>query len=188
LKKAGSKEGIMKRLFFLFLVASIMLHAAGYDSTLLKAHAKLLPKIILLDKSLDKKLVNGKIKILVVAGSKDMGSAAEFKNLIELFYQGKLMQFPLEVEIADGNGLEVSKSASAVYLLTLPSEQIQKALKVAKKEGAIVFSYNLEDLSKGALVSVRVEAKTVIYFNRSSWDSDAIQLRPEFFKVARAYE
>jgi len=188
LKKAGNKEGMMKYLLLALMFAGISLQGAGYDSTLLKAHAKLLPKIILLDKGFDKKLVNGKVKIVVITNSKDMGSAIEFKNLIESSYKGKLMQFPLEVEIEDGDSLELSKRASAVYMMTLSSDQMQKALRLAKKENAVSFAYSLNDLSKGALVSVRVEAKTVIYFNRGSWDAESVQLRPEFFKIARAYE
>lgn len=178
----------MKRFLISLLAAGMSLYGAGYDSTLLKAHAKLLPKIILLDKGLDQKLVNGKVKVTIVAGPKDMASASEFKNMINGFYQGHIMQLPLEVEIEDINSLDLSKQTSAVYILSLPSNELQKALKLAKKEKVVSFVYNLDDLSKGALVSVRVESKTVIYFNRQAWEPDAIQLRPEFFKVVRAYE
>lgn len=170
------------------LGAGLSLHAAGYDGTLLKAHAKLLPKIMLLDKSLEKKLVNGKVKIIVVCGSKDMQTASEFKKLMAEAYQGRLMQFPLEIEVVDVNALDLVKEASALYILSLGDEQMAKAVKLAKKEGIISFSYNHDALSEGVLVSVRLETKTVIYFNRSAWEPDEIALRPEFFKVARAYE
>lgn len=170
------------------LGTSLSLHAAEYDGTLLKAHAKLLPKIMLLDKSLDKKLVNGKVKIVVVTESKDMQAASEFRNYLLEAYQGKLMQLPLEIEIVDINALDLSKSASALYILSLRDEQMSKAVKLAKKEEIISFVYNLDALSEGALVSVRLEVKTVIYFNRSVWQPDSIPFRPEFFKVVRAYE
>lgn len=182
----------MKR-FIRIIIAAVLgtglsLHAAGYDGTLLKAHARLLPKIMLLDKNLDKKLVNGKVKIVVVTESKDMQAAVEFRNDVTEAYQGRLMQLPLEIEIVDINSLEFSKAASALYILSLRDEQMLKAIKLAKKEEIISFAYNLDALSAGALVSVRLEVKTVIYFNRSVWQPDSIPLRPEFFKIARAYE
>lgn len=182
----------MKRLIqiiiALVLAAGLSVHAAGYDSTLLKAHAKLLPKIMLLDKSLDKKLVNGKVKIVVIAESKDMQAASQFRNELFEAYQGKLMQMPIEIEIVDINALDFSKPASAFYILSLGDEKMLKVIKLAKKEGVISFAYNLDALSEGALISVRLEVKTVIYFNRSVWEPDSIPFRPEFFKVARAYE
>lgn len=170
------------------LGAGISLHAAGYDGTLLKAHARLLPKIMLLDKNLDRKLINGKVKIVVVTESRDMQAAVEFRNGVVEAYQGRLMQLPLEIEIVDAGALDLSRSASAFYLLSLSDEQMLKAVRLAKKEGIISFAYNLASLSEGALMSVRVEVKTVIYFNRSAWQAESIPFRPEFFKVVRAYE
>lgn len=171
-----------------FAFAGFSLYGAGYESTVLKAHAKILPKIMMLDKSLDKKLVEGKVKIVVLTGPKDKQAASEFRNGVMDAYQGRLLQFPLEVEIVDINTLDLSKPASAVYVLSLGEEQMAKAVKLAKKEGIISFSYNHEALSEGVLISVRLESKTVIYFNRLVWEPDAIALRPEFFKVVRAYE
>lgn len=178
----------MKLIFALLMAFGISLQAAGYDSTLLKAHAKLLPKIMLLDKNIEKKLIGGKVRIVVISGSKDMEAATEFKNQLLDVYEGKLMQFPLQIEIVESGDIDSIKQATALYALSLRGEQIAKVARLAKKEGIISFAYNHDNLSDGMLVSVRVETKTVIYFNRSAWEPDAIALRPEFFKVARAYE
>lgn len=179
---------VLKLIFALCVAYGMPLQAAGYDSTLLKAHAKLLPKIMLLDKNVDKKLIGGKVRIVVVSGAKDMEAATEFKNQLLDTYEGKIMQYPLQIEIVESGDIDSIRQASALYALSLRDEQMVKVARLAKKEGIISFAYNHDDLSNGVLVSVRVETKTVIYFNRSAWEPDTIALRPEFFKVARAYE
>lgn len=178
---------MMKYISVLLLLFGVSM-ASEYDKLLLKAHAKLIPKIMLLDKALESKLIDGKVKIVIVAETKDRQSAELFGEYIGEIYRDTLMGYAIELEIADADSLESTTQASAVYVLSLTEEQMKKALKVAKEKGVMSFVYSLEGLSHGGLIAVRLEAKTVIYFNRSAWQSESIQLRPGFFKVARSYE
>lgn len=172
----------------MFAIGEGMLFGAGYDTMLLSAHAKLFPKIVMLDKNLEKKLIEGKVRIVIVSGSKDVQAAQELKSMIATGYQGKLMQYSLNVETVDVAALNDANEASAYYLLSLSDAQIQKVLKIAKKGNSMTFAYDINALSEGVLISVRVETRTTIYFNRAAWNPDALPLRAEFFKVARAYE
>jgi hypothetical protein len=166
----------------------VTLQALEYDKILIKAHAKLIPKIVLLDKSIKEKLVDDKIKIMIVSKSQDMESAKLLGKYIKELYKGTIANYPLELEYVDAKLIDMDAKASAVYLLSLPDENMQQIMQLIKKRGLMSFVYNLDGLSQGALISIRLESKTVIYFNKHAWQSDLINLRPGFFKVVKSYE
>jgi len=178
--------------FMKILVLSLLIfsfsHGAEYDKSLLKAHAKLIPKIMLLDQSLKDKLIDGKVKILIAAESKDEQSAQMIAQYIRDIYKSKLLKYPLEIVFQDAQKLDMNVPASAVYLLSLPKNEMKKVLDYIDKKGVISFVYNLDGLNQGALISIRLETKTTIYFNRSSWNSGTIKFRPGFFKIVKSYE
>ena len=72
--------------------------------------------------------------------------------------------------------------------MSLPNEEMKKVVKLANNSGAMSFVYSVEGLTQGALISVRLEAKTIIYFNRTAWHSKDIKFRPGFFKIVKTYE
>ena len=73
-------KSIMK-IFLTLLLLNSFAYSSEYDKMLLKAHAKLVPKIVLLDQSLEQKLVDGKVKILIVSESQDKVFPSDTKDL-----------------------------------------------------------------------------------------------------------
>ena len=55
----------MKKVLLLLVIVQSMLFGYNYDDLLIRAQTALFPKILLLDKNLEKKLVDGKIVYLV---------------------------------------------------------------------------------------------------------------------------
>ena len=65
-------------------------YAYDYDPLLLRAQASIFPKIIMLDKDVDKKVESGQLVVLIMHSSQEKSIAIKFKDLIKQQYKNKL--------------------------------------------------------------------------------------------------
>lgn len=118
---------------FLFLVYGT-LFGYSYSDLLIKAQNAIFPKILLLDKQLEQKLVNGEICYTIVCEASDYHTAQSLKEQMETKYRHRLGSYPLRVEVLLFSDLTQEKRTTAIY--TLNSEEgIKKVAKLAKSQG-----------------------------------------------------
>lgn len=73
----------MKKLIFLCIIFVNLAYGYSYNDILLKAQASIFPKVMLLDKKLDTKLVGGKIIYTIAYEQSDYNTALEVNKLID---------------------------------------------------------------------------------------------------------
>ncbi|WP_428739568.1 hypothetical protein, partial [Sulfurimonas sp.] len=157
----------MKKLLLLCFVFVNFVFAHSYDDVLLKAQAAIFPKIILLDKKLDNKLINGKIVYTIVYDASDVLTAKSIKEFIDKKFDGHLGVYKYTINLVEVDNFSVETPTSAVYILNLQKD-IQKIADIANVKGIISFSYDINNLKKGLMFSLVIEKSTVLYLTKEN--------------------
>ncbi|EQB40442.1 hypothetical protein M947_01195 [Sulfurimonas hongkongensis] len=163
----------MKKIIFLCFILVNMAYGYSYSDILLKAQASIFPKILLLDKNLKNKLIDGKVVYTIAYGKNDLHIAQEISEFIDKNFEGYFDKYLYEINLVEFSDLSNDTKASAIY--TLNSDQhISKVAKVAKEKGVIAFSYDIQNLKKGLLFSLMLEKSTVLYLNKEDLNKTKI--------------
>ena len=133
----------MKKIILLFFVFVNLAYGYNYDDVLLKAQASIFPKIMLLDKKLEDKLVDGKIIYTIVYDKNDYKTALEIQNFIDTRYKGRFDKYVYKINLVKFSDLSSETQASAIYALN-SDKNIKKVAKFARKKGIVTFSYNID--------------------------------------------
>lgn len=175
-------------LLLLFFLSGKQLYAYNYDPLLMRAQASLFPKIILLDKDLDKKISASQIILTILYSTKDHDSAQYIKDLIEAQYQHNLGNKQLIVNLSDFDNFNDSSNATAYFLLKSTASAHNKITLHASKQKRLVFCYDYKDFDSNALISVLMKEKTYIYLNKSAIHDYDIKFLPLFYKIVKVIE
>jgi len=183
----------MKKILFLYLTLINIVFAYNYDDVILKAQASIFPKIILLDKKIEDKLIDDKIVYTIVYDKSDYITALSIQNFIDKNFKGHLDTYEYKINLVDFENFSEKTNSSAVYVLNL-SERVEKIAKIAREKGIISFSYDLNNLSKGLMFSLVIEKSTVLYlkkeilFTQKIEFVDALLQMVQFVEKDYAYE
>ncbi len=182
----------MSRIFLVFSLFLISLSktalAYDYDPLLMRAQASIFPKIILLDKELDRKVMLDQIVIHVVYGRHEKNVAMDIKALIQNQYENNLGKRRLKVDLISFDMFHESDVATAYFILKGARDQRDQVTEFAAKQQRLVFSYDYKDFESNALVSVLMKEKTYIYLNKSAIHDYGIKFLPLFYKIVKVIE
>lgn len=173
----------MKAVLLLFMLTSL-LFGFDYDEVLLKTQATIFPKIMLLDKKLDEKLLNGKIVYTIIYREDDYQTALNIKGFIDNIYHGMIEEYPYKIDLVRCSKLSHKTQASALYVLNSCID-IKAIAQFAKKRGIISFAYDVKNLKKGLLFSLNIERKTLFYLNKDKNYSQKIEFVDPLLQMVR---
>ena len=176
----------MKRLLFLFLICGNIAFGYTYNDLLLKAQTAIFPKLLLLDKQLNDKLVNGKIVYTIVYRENDYNKALEVRDLVDAYYKKNLDQYGFEITLVEYSDVSDNMNATAVYALN-SDEGIDKLAKLATSKGIITFAYDIAALKDGMLFSMVVEKTTVIYLNKKILQRYNVDFVDSLYQIVRFF-
>lgn len=157
----------MKKIILFCLVFVNIAYGYNYNNLLLKAQASIFPKIILLDKKLDNKLIDGKIIYTIVYDESDYDTAVEVSAFIDKKHKGYFDNYIYKINLVKISDLSKETEATVIYALNSISSIIRIA-DIAKEKGIITFSYSIENLRRGLLFSLIIEKSTVLYLNKEN--------------------
>ncbi len=176
----------MKRVLIFIFLTKIFLFAYSYDDFLLKTQAKIYPKLILLDKKIDKKLIKGKIQVGIVYDDDDLFTALSIKNLIKTLYGERLDDYSFKVIPIDMLNIlnEKANNFSYLYILKSVPDRLKMLSIYVKRYKIVTFTYDKNDLQYGFLFSVNLEKKPIIYMNGEALSKD-FEFVPSLFRIVR---
>ncbi|MEF3192361.1 MAG: hypothetical protein K6347_07445 [Campylobacterales bacterium] len=162
-----------------FLISS----SYGYDTLLLETQSAVLPKIISLTKDGHKRIAQGE-KIVAVCYAK--GDEMIAKEVAEkITFRGR--ELGLRGVPYNYAQLEGEHGIVALFILSGTPAQIEKAAKIAESRQILSFAYDLADLEYGALLSLVIERRAIIYLRREAQKSARGIFQERFFDVVRFY-
>lgn len=157
----------MKKIIFLYFLFINLAYGYNYNEVLLKAHASIFPKIMLLDKKIENKLVDGVVIYTIVYEKNDYNTALEINKFIDANYNGHFNGYAYKINLVEYSDLSSSTQASVIYALN-SDKHIKKVANIAKEKGIIAFSYDVNNLKEGLLFSLVLEKSTVLYMNKEN--------------------
>lgn len=159
----------------------------NYDDIVLKAQASIFPKIILLDKKIEDKLIDGKIVYTIVYDSTDYLTALSIEEFINKNFQGHLDKYDYKINLVDFASFSEETEASAIYVLNL-KEHVENIATLAKNKGIISFSYDINNLKKGLMFSLVIEKSTVLYLKKENLYTKKIEFVDALLQMVRFVE
>ncbi len=177
----------MKKIFLLLFIFINVANAYNYNSLLLKAQASIFPKIMLLDKKLEEKLLDGKIVYTIVYDKDDYATALEIKEFIDKNHKGHFDKYIYKINLVDFLDLSTETEATAIYALN-SKHNIDKIAAIAKKKGVVAFSYDIENLKRGLLFSLMIEKSTVLYINKENLHTQKVDFVDSLLQMVRFIE
>jgi len=172
------------RILVLLLILTSFVFGYNYNSVLLKAQASIFPKIMLLDKKIEDKLVDGKVVFTVVYDKSDYKAALEISKFLKSIYEDKFDKYKYKVNLVEFKDLTISTEATAIYALN-SSSQIANVAKIANKKGVIAFSYDSNDLKNGMLFSLILEKSTVLYLNKNNLPTQKVDFIDSLYQIVK---
>lgn len=173
----------MKKVVFLYLTLISIVFGYDYDELILKAQASIFPKIILLDKKIENKLIDNKIVYTIVYDKEDYLTALSIKEFINNNFDGRLDIYDYKIDLVDFEEFSQQTDSSAVYVLNL--KNIDKIAAIARNKGIISFSYDINNLKKGLMFSLVIEKSTVLYLEKETLYTDKIQFVDALLQMVR---
>ncbi len=177
----------MKKILFLYLMLLSFAFGYSYDDLVLKAQASIFPKIILLDKKIENKLIDDKLVYTIVYDKDDYHIALSIKDFINKNFQGRLDKYNYKIDLIDFENFSMKTEASAIYVLNL-KEPIEKIANIARAKGIISFSYDINNLKKGLMFSLVIEKSTVLYLEKENLYTKKIDFVEALLQMVRFVE
>ena len=187
-RKTAAKTITSIVLIFLVLTAAVT-RAAGLKDDLLRIHANIVPKTVLMDYNFEEKLVNGHITVSVLCMKKDMYYARNLKKYIYSKYISGLEALEVMVNIETYRKFaEKPRSPCTIYYLLPASDSvIRSALKHLENSHTIIFSYDPAVLRNGAHISLLIGYRVKPVLNLPALKSSGITLRPAIIRISELY-
>ena len=181
----------MKNLFIIFVlfvsVTSTLL-AEHLKDDLMRIHATLIPKIMMMDYDFKKRLVNNEISIAVVYENiQQKIDALALKRYINAKYPNGFQNHKINLEFISFKNIHLAKKHSLYYILPSSENAIRDVLNTTNKQEALSFSYNNEDLKYGVMLSVKITNKVKPIINVDALKETDVTVRPVLLKVAEIY-
>jgi len=174
----------MKKILFLYLTLLNIAFGYNYDDLVLKAQASIFPKIILLDKKIEDKLIDGKIIYTIIYDKADHHTAVSIEEFINKNFKGQLDKYDYKINLVEFTNFSTQTEASAIYVLNL-EEHIEQIAGIANAKGIISFSYDINNLKRGLMFSLVIEKSTVLYLEKENLYSEKIDFVDALLQMVR---
>lgn len=177
----------MKKIILLYLTLLNIAFAYNYDDVLLKAQASIFPKVVLLDKKLENKLIDGEIIYTIVYDKTDYDKALKISGFINESYKGSFDKYRYKINLVDILDFSTKTKASAIYVLKLDKD-MQKVADIAKEKGVISFSYDINNLKNGLMFSLIIEKSTLLYVKKENLYNKNVEFVDSLLQIVRFTE
>ena len=172
---------------FILLISFLLsgtLFGYSYNELLIKAQSTIFPKILLLDKKLNQKLVGGEICYTIACEKNDYLTAVALKEQMVKKYRQRLGEYPFKVEVILFSELSRDKPMTAIYALN-SEKDINKVTNLGKELGILTFAYDMANLKEGILLSLMVEKSTILYLNKRSLPDYKVDFVDSLYRIVR---
>ncbi|BCD62032.1 hypothetical protein NitYY0826_C0900 [Nitratiruptor sp. YY08-26] len=180
------------RLLVLIFIFTSQIFAYQYNALLLKTQVALYPKIIVLDKNIEKNIQDHKIDFAVIYEDVDELVAQKLQESIYKKFSTGIENFSLEVKtlnisdcLSDNSCVE---KTDAIYVLKIAPQRLKRVAQMIRGKNIYSFTYDKKDLEEGFLINVSIEKRVQIYINKKVLLENSFQFANTFYNIARIIE
>lgn len=174
----------MLKSILIFFILTVTAFGYSYNETLIDAQAAVFPKILLLDKKLDKKLVQNKIVFIIAYEEADSVTATNLQTLLINRYKNSLSSYIFDVKTVEFSKISKDIEATAIYALNSQTN-IQNLSKICASKGIITFAYDINNLKDGLMFSLMLEKNTALYINKENFKNNMIDFVSSLYEIVK---
>jgi hypothetical protein len=175
---------IFKVLLSLFFITTIFANGI-YNSNLLDIQSKVFPRIIISDKSVEKKTLEKKIIFVILYEEIDFNMALILKDKIERNYKS-LKDIDFLVELKEIDKFDKKEPLStAYYFLLADKNKIHLISDFLIKNNRLTFSYDDTYLELGIIFSLKINSQIDLFLNLQELKNSKIELENSIFNAVK---
>ncbi len=161
--------------------------AVNLRDDLLRIHANLLPKTVLMDYKFEQKLQEKTISIGLLCRTNNFFYARQLQKYLTEKYKNGISGMGVTVQIFEYDDAEAFLfPATLYYLLPTSAEQIRETLQKIPAN-RLTFVYDPRDLQYGAHIGLHIGRQIRPIINIDALKTDGITLRPAIIKISELY-
>lgn len=162
--------------------------SAAYDPFLIDIQLSLIPKIAMLEKSINATSSKVPVRMLIAYDSADEETAKTSLQILSARYNGFVRNHPLIATALPFERLENLDTYQIIYVLNASPAQL-KRLHGGISSKAVTALYNAEKLgTDGMLFSIRMERTPVILINAKVLRENRLSFPDSLLEIARIIE
>ncbi len=173
-------------LLFITIIFCKDIFSYEYKDFIIKAQINIYPKLLLFDNSLKSRCKDNNLIFTIVANKDDFYKATLIKNQIEKLYTN-LGSFNLKVKVKSFKDIKLLDNSNAYYILNSTTKDIKNVVNIAIKHHAFTFSYDINYLNSGVLLSLNIDEEAKIYINKKYFNIYNIDFNQAIFQTVRFY-
>ena len=181
----------MKHTVLIFMLALLFSAqsalAVNLSDDLLRIHANLLPKTVLMDYKFEQKLSGKTIRIVLLCRTNNLFYARQLRKYLNEKYKNGISGMPVDIQIFDYNNAEAFLFPATLYyfLPTSPQQMSETLLQIPHER--LIFVYDPRDLKYGAHIGIHIGRQIKPIINVDALKADGITLRPAIVKISELY-
>jgi hypothetical protein len=179
---------VLMRVVFTLLFTSSLIFASTISNSLLEIHATIMPKVLMLEHNIEKKIKNNKIKITLAYESSSYKDMKFLKRSIEEKYPNGISGY--KIEIATINYTDFNKcdiDTNLLYIFPSSKENVEKLLKGYNSCNAVTFACKKEYLANDAMISIDVGKQVKPIVNLQAVKRSGISFKPVLLSISKVY-
>ena len=178
----------MKILISIFLFSSFLL-SKTIDNTLLDIHATIMPKVLLLEYDIEKKIKDKKIYIMIAYEKNNYNDMKFLRDAIKRKYPNGISGYKIEITLLRYSEYDkCDPRANLLYIFPSSSKNINKLIKDYKKCNTVTFASDKEYLDNDAMISIDVGKKVKPIINLDAIKKSGISFKPVLLSISKVYK
>lgn len=177
------EEVLMLRIVLLSFYSVMTLW--GLDNYMIQVQSAMLPKLMLLDQTLPTTNAHAKITLAIVYDETSANEARLLAQSITKQQDARLGLATLNTVVIPIDAFQRNDDIQFIYLLETSPKKAKNLAQIANDKRIPIFAYNPDDLSNGALLSISVERKTIIYLSKTALKGSQHRFAEALYQVAR---
>jgi hypothetical protein len=147
-----------------------------------------MPKILLLEHHIEKKIKNNEIHITIAYEESNYHDMKFLKKAIEDIYSNGISGYKIVVDFIDYNNFQkYNVNTNMLYIFPSSQANINKLIKEYKLCSAIIFASQKEYLKNNAMISIDVGKKVKPIINLDAIRSSGISFKPVLLSISKVF-
>ncbi|MCW9026053.1 MAG: YfiR family protein [Thiovulaceae bacterium] len=178
----------MKIFIGIFLIFNF-LYSKTLDNSLLDIHATIMPKVLLLEHDIEKKIVDNKIHITIAYEKNSYKDMKFLKKSIETKYPKGISGYKIEIDFINYDSFqECKKHTNILYIFPSSQDNINNLITKYNECHAITFASQKEYLKNNAMISIDVGKKVKPIVNLKAVKASGISFKPVLLSISKVFK
>ncbi len=177
------------RIILGILLTVSYLFSETINNSLLDIHATIMPKVLLLEHGIEKKIKDRKIHITIAYEDNNYKDMKFLKTSIKSKYPKGISGYKIDIDLINYNNFKKCKqNTNILYIFPSSEKNIKTLIKEYKKCHAITFASVKKYLKLDAMISIDVGKKVKPIVNLNAVKTSGISFKPVLLSISKVYQ